>query len=283
MSKKGLGNGLSHLLEQNISDNLDKEILEIPIANIKPNPYQPRKTFDEVALNELAASIKENGLFQPILLRQTLIGYEIISGERRYRASKIAGLEKIPAIIYDYNDTQMMEVAIVENIQREDLSVVEEAKSYQMLIDNLNYTQEQVAQKVGKSRSYIANILRLLKLDQNIIELIDQNKLTLGHVKTLINIEDKKMQQEIVNQIITKHLNVRDSENLIKEYKNPQNKKVKVPNTSIKNLRNKRLETTIREKLGVQVAITGSDKGKIVFNYNSCEELESLLQALNLI
>lgn len=192
MSKKGLGSGLSHLIEQNMSANNQREVFDVSVSKIKPNPYQPRKTFDQKALEELSESIKENGLFQPILLRETLVGYEIISGERRYRASKLAGLDTVPAIIYDYTDQQMMEVALVENIQREDLSIVEEARSYQSLIDNLGYTQEQLANKVGKSRSHVANIIRLLKLDDDILESVDEGLLSMGHVKVLITIDDKK-------------------------------------------------------------------------------------------
>lgn len=284
MSKKGLGNGLQHLLEQNSLESQDREILEINVNNIKPNPYQPRKKFDEQHLQELSESIKENGLFQPILVRQNIIGFEIISGERRFRAAKMAGLETIPAIIYDYNDQQMMEVAIVENIQREDLNVVEEAKSYQSLIDNLGYTQEQVGKKVGKSRSYIANIVRLLKLEDYVLDLIEENKLTMGHAKVLINIEDNKIVKTIIDKILSENLNVRETEKLVQEIKNPE-KKVKKPKQSpeIKNARNKRLEQIIREKVNVQVKINGDKKGKIELYFNSPEELETILEELQLV
>lgn len=285
MSKKGLGSGLSHLIEQNMSANNQREVFDVSVGKIKPNPYQPRKTFDQKALEELSESIKENGLFQPILLRETLVGYEIISGERRYRASKLAGLKTIPAIIYDYTDQQMMEVALVENIQREDLSIVEEARSYQSLIDNLGYTQEQLANKVGKSRSHVANIIRLLKLDDNILESVDKGLLSMGYVKVLITIDNKKRQHQIVDQIISQNLNVRQTEQLANSAKGKSTIKVKQrrANETVKSARNKRIETIVREKLGVQVIVTGEKKGSIEFKYNSPDELENLLEQLNLV
>lgn len=285
MSKKGLGSGLSHLIEQNMSANNQREVFDVSVGKIKPNPYQPRKTFDQKALEELSESIKENGLFQPILLRETLVGYEIISGERRYRASKLAGLKTIPAIIYDYTDQQMMEVALVENIQREDLSIVEEARSYQSLIDNLGYTQEQLANKVGKSRSHVANIIRLLKLDDNILESVDKGLLSMGHVKVLITIDNKKRQHQIVDQIISQNLNVRQTEELANSAKGKSTIKVKQrrANETVKSARNRRIETIVREKLGVQVIVTGEKKGSIEFKYNSPDELENLLEQLNLV
>lgn len=285
MSKKGLGSGLSHLIEQNMSANNQREVFDVSVGKIKPNPYQPRKTFDQKALEELSESIKENGLFQPILLRETLVGYEIISGERRYRASKLAGLKTIPAIIYDYTDQQMMEVALVENIQREDLSIVEEARSYQSLIDNLGYTQEQLANKVGKSRSHVANIIRLLKLDDDILESVDKGLISMGHVKVLITIDDKKRQHQIVDQIISQNLNVRQTEELANSAKDKYTIKVKQrrANETVKSARNKRIETIVREKLGVQVIVTGEKKGSIEFKYNSPDELENLLEQLNLV
>lgn len=285
MSKKGLGSGLSHLIEQNMSANNQREVFDVSVGKIKPNPYQPRKTFDQKALEELSESIKENGLFQPILLRETLVGYEIISGERRYRASKLAGLKTIPGIIYDYTDQQMMEVALVENIQREDLSIVEEARSYQSLIDNLGYTQEQLANKVGKSRSHVANIIRLLKLDDDILESVDKGLLSMGHVKVLITIDYKKRQHQIVDQIISQNLNVRQTEELANSAKGKSTIKVKQrrANETVKSARNKRIETIVREKLGVQVIVTGEKKGSIEFKYNSPDELENLLEQLNLV
>ncbi len=285
MSKKGLGSGLSHLIEQNMSANNQREVFDVSVGKIKPNPYQPRKTFDQKALEELSESIKENGLFQPILLRETLVGYEIISGERRYRASKLAGLKTIPAIIYDYTDQQMMEVALVENIQREDLSIVEEARSYQSLIDNLGYTQEQLANKVGKSRSHVANIIRLLKLDDDMLESVDKGLLSMGHVKVLITIDDKKRQHQIVDQIISQNLNVRQTEELANSAKGKSTIKVKQrrDNETVKSARNKRIETIVREKLSVQVIVTGEKKGSIEFKYNSPDELENLLEQLNLV
>ena len=285
MSKKRLSRGLEYLIEQNLTPDTNQEnnqeITLINLSEIKPNPFQPRKTFDQDKLNELAESIKENGLFQPILVRKALIGYEIISGERRFRASKIAKLKEVPVIVYDYDDQKMMEVAIVENIQREDLSVIEEAISYQELMKKLNYTQEQVAKKVGKSRSYIANYLRLLKLDNDILDLINNQKITMGHVKTLITLEDKKKIKEIVNKILDENLSVREVEKIAQDLK--VTKKIKQDKKVIvNNSRNKRLEKEIREKLNLYVKIKGENKGTLEIKFNNEDDLERILEALNI-
>lgn len=282
--KKGLSRGLEHLFEQNMSLDEEYEINMIDIEDIIPNPYQPRKVFDKEALEELAESIKNHGLFQPILLRRAVIGYEIISGERRFRASKLAHLTEIPAIIYDYSDEQMMEVALVENIQREDLNVIEEAQSYQMLSEKLSLTQNEIASKVGKSRSYVANIMRILKLDKDVIEKIEENKLTMGHVKTLITIEDKKRQKEIIQKILNENLNVRQAEELIKEKKKANsNQKKQVVEVKNKSTEYKRLEAILRDKLDSKVVIKGKDKGSIVIDFNSREELERILENMKII
>ncbi|MGL5021077.1 MAG: ParB/RepB/Spo0J family partition protein, partial [Mycoplasmatales bacterium] len=193
VKKKGLGRGLDHLINQNIVSEDEtanmSNVTPVLLKDIKPNPYQPRKNFDQEALEELSISIKEQGVFQPILLRRSIIGYEIIAGERRFRASKLAGLKEVPCVIYDYNDQQMMEISLIENIQREDLTIVEEAKSYKMIIDNLSLTQEELAKKVGKSRPHVTNTLRILTLSDDILDMLDSKVLTMGHVKVLITIK----------------------------------------------------------------------------------------------
>ncbi len=281
MSKKSLGRGLEHLFDQNVmTDDQSQEIQMIDLEDIVANPYQPRKNFDQDSLNELANSIKEQGVFQPILIRQAPVGFQIISGERRYRASKLAKIEQIPAIIYDYTDQQMMEVAIIENIQREDLTIVEEARSYKQLIDNLNITQQQLADKVGKSRSHVANILRILTLDSNVLEYLNQDLLTLGHVKVLINISDENKKTKIIEKIIEQKLTVRETEKLAQQSKGI--KKQEIINKSNSNIYIKEWEKKLREKTDAQVKISGKEKGKITINFNSKEDLQNIMDSLNI-
>lgn len=285
--RKGLGRGLEHLLSQNINDIDDMDydeaqIAKLPLDEIRPNPFQPRKYFDEAALNELAASIEAQGVFQPILVRKTVVGYEIISGERRFRASQIAGMEDIPALIEDYDDEKMMEVALVENIQREDLTVVEEARSYKLIMDNLSLTQEALSKKVGKSRSHVANILRILKLDDSILDLLDSKQVSMGHVKVLITLDDAKLISSIVEKIIAQGLSVRQVEELAKEVKEPKKAK-ETPKKVMEVPRNKRLESSIREKVEAKVKINGNDKGSIEFYFSSEEDLGRILEKLKLI
>ncbi|MFV0288173.1 MAG: ParB/RepB/Spo0J family partition protein [Mycoplasmatales bacterium] len=285
MAKKGLKRGLDYLFDENSNfsneSSQDLAIENILISDIAPNPYQPRKVFDEIALNELAQSIKENGVFQPILLRKSIIGYEIISGERRYRASKIAGLEEIPALIYEYDDKQMMEVALIENIQREDLNVVEEADSYASLIEQLGYTQEQLAKKLGKSRSHIANILRINNLAPNILEALKNKEISLGHAKVLLGVKEEDKRAQIFTIIIKENLNVRQTEQLIKEQENAK-EKIKTPKI-IKESNYRQLEDIMIDKLATKVNITGKGKGQIKIDYSSEDDLERLLELLKLV
>lgn len=281
-AKKGLGRGLESLFDQNLdTSNDDSLVVEIQINDIEPNPFQPRKNFDEASLSELSQSIKTQGVFQPILVRKAIIGYEIISGERRYRASKLAGLDTIPAIVYDFDDKQMMEVGIIENIQREDLSVLEEAKSYQMLISNLELTQKDVSERVGKSRSHIANMLRLLKLDDQILDLIDGGELTMGHAKVLVNIEDKSRALEIANSAVKNGLTVRAVEELAQEEKVQKPLKGKKVEASSNEFL--RIEKLMREKLDARVKITGKNKGKLSIDFDSSQDLERILELLKII
>lgn len=283
--KKVLGRGLDFLIDQNIGEVEydESQVKKIEITEIRPNPFQPRKYFDENALSELAASIKAQGVFQPILVRKTIVGYEIISGERRYRASKMVGLTEIPAIIEDYNDEKMMEVALVENIQREDLTIVEEARSYKLIMENLGLTQETLAQKVGKSRSHVANILRILKLSDSVLDLLDTKKVTMGHVKVLITIEDEIVINEIVAKIIKLGLSVRQVEELAKEAKKERQPKKIKEKQHVEVPRNKRLESSIREKVDTKVKIRGDEKGVIEFHFTSEEDLGRILEKLKLI
>ncbi len=284
-NKKGLGRGLESLFDQNMDTTVDENlIIEIDLEDLEPNPFQPRKVFDENALEDLAKSIKAQGVLQPILVRKSIIGYEIISGERRFRATTIAGLKTIPAIVYDYNDKQMMEVGIIENIQREDLSVLEEAKSYQMLIDNLQLTQQEISDQVGKSRSHIANMLRLLKLDDNVLQLIDEGKISMGHAKVLGTIEDKEKVLEIAELAASQDLTVRAVEQMAKEQKEveqPKAEKTTPVRTEASN-EYKRLESILREKLDTSVKISGKNRGKLSIEFDSRDELERILEVLNI-
>lgn len=197
-----LGKGLNSIFGQDVSKVLEdiqngdvktekQEQTKINIDQIRPNPYQPRKVFDDTALQELSQSIKQHGVFTPILVKKSIQGYDLIAGERRLRASKLAGMSDIPAIIVDLNDQEMMEIALLENIQRENLNGIEEAKAYEQLIQRLNYTQEQLANRVGKSREHITNTLRLLKLPEDVQEYVVQKKLSMGHVRALIGLKDE--------------------------------------------------------------------------------------------
>lgn len=282
-NNKGLGRGLESLFDQNLNTSNEEALVsELQINDIEPNPFQPRKHFDEDSLNELAQSVKAQGVLQPILVRRALIGYEIISGERRYRASKLAKLETIPAIIYDFDDTQMMEVGIIENIQREDLSVIEEAKSYQMLIDNLSLTQKQISERVGKSRSHIANMLRLLKLDDAVLDMINNEQLTMGHAKVLVNIDDKNKVIQLAKKAVNNNLTVREVEELAKEEKTG----VKVQSKASSNVKTNemlRLEQLLRDSLETSVKIKGKNKGEIVIDYSSRDELERILKQMSIL
>ena len=235
-SRRALGKGLEQLFdldnlnvnnvsdfEKNIyEDTKHEEIVELNVDDIRPNPYQPRTIFDEEALKELADSIKENGVFQPIIVKKSIKGYDVIAGERRLRASKLAGKKTIPAIIRQISDDKMAEIALLENLQREDLNALEEAKAYKSLIDKLNITQEQLAKKVSKSRSHITNMLGLLRLPGEVQDMITKGELTMGHARALSKLEDKNEMVKMAEEITDKGLTVRDieekSENVPKKH-----------------------------------------------------------------
>lgn len=223
IKNKKLGKGLDAIFGGDIStliDDIEKNTPEskqvtVDLDEIRPNPYQPRKLFDEEKLQELAVSIKEHGIFQPVILKQSIQGYEIVAGERRCRAAKIAGLFKVPAIIVEFTDAQMMEIALLENIQRENLNSIEEAKAYQSMMEKLELTQDQLAKRVGKSRSYIANTLRLLQLSDIIQNYVLEGKITMGHARSLITLPEKKAEL-LAKRCIDEGLSVRDVENVVK-------------------------------------------------------------------
>ena len=286
--KRALGRGLEQLFN---SENLDldsmekqiyesaskEEIIEIDIEELRPNPYQPRKVFKDEALDELAESIKEHGVFQPIIVKKSIKGYEIIAGERRYRASKKAGLSKIPAIVRSFTDEQMMEIALLENLQRENLSAIEEAQAYKSMIEKLYLTQEELAKKVGKSRSHVTNILGLLRLPQEVQQMVAEEKISMGHARVLSKLESNDKILEIARQIVESKMPVRDLESLTSdsmlERKNKINRQSKESNNEYKYV-----EDLFREKLDTKVKIRNK---KIEISFSNVADLNRILDVLN--
>ena len=279
-----LGKGLGAIFGEDLSDVIEEiqqgeehRASEIDLSEIRPNPYQPRKVFDEAKIGELAQSIKEHGVFTPVLLRKSLTGYELSAGERRVRASRQAGLNSIPAIVMEFTEEQMMEISLLENIQREDLNAIEEAQAYQRLIERLDYTQEKLAQRVGKSREHIANTMRLLRLPQSVQQLVVENKLSMGHVRPLVTIEDEGEAYDLAMKIAEEGLSVREVERLVKERNEkpapkPEKKK-EDPNLIY-------VEEIMQNKLQTKVKV---DKKQIVIHYTGTKDLNRILELLNCI
>lgn len=286
--KKVLGRGLSALLSESnenansVNDNGAKElvgsIVEIPIERIVPNPTQPRTHFDTNALNELAQSIKELGVIQPITVRKNQNKFELISGERRYRASQIAGLEKIPAFIRLADDREVLEMALVENIQREDLDAIEIALTYQRLIDEVKLTQEEMSRRVGKDRSTVTNYLRLLKLDPIVQTGIRDGMISMGHGRALITLDDNNLQLDAYEEIIQKNLSVRQTEQYIKSLKNPKAPK---PSTELPNDFKKAQKSWMSQwETKVEIKRNNNGKGKIILSFNSDADFQRLKDLL---
>ena len=287
--KRALGRGLEELFN---NENLDlqsmenkiyesatnEEIVEIPLEELRPNPYQPRKVFDEEALQDLADSIKEHGVFQPIIIKKSIKGYEIIAGERRYRASKIAGLTKIPAIIRNFTDEQMMEIALLENLQRENLNAIEEAIAYKKMIQNLGITQEELAKKVGKSRSHVTNIIGLLRLPQEVQQLVADSKITMGHARALSKLESEEEMKALANKIIDEHLPVRQTEEDLSSDKIEKKVKISRVNNNSNTREFKYVEELLRDKLDTKVRIK---EKKIEISFTNVADLNRILEVLN--
>lgn len=286
--KRALGRGLEQLFN---NENLDvttiersiyetasnEEIVDLPISDLRPNPYQPRKVFDEKALQELASSIKEHGVIQPIIVKKSIKGYEIIAGERRARASRIAGLEKVPALIRSFTDEQMMEIALLENLQRENLSAIEEAEAYKVMLEKLNITQEELAVKVGKSRSHITNLLGLLRLPKDVQDMVSESKISMGHARILSKFSDENQMREMANKIVNEKFTVREAESLtgtneyersikVQRRKQPQEKEFKY------------VEELLSEKFDAKVKI--KDK-KIEISFISVADLNRILEIID--
>lgn len=286
--RRALGKGLEELfnseildyssVEEKIVDETPKdEITMVPLSELRSNPYQPRKVFDEEALEELSSSIKEHGVFQPIIVKKAIKGYEIIAGERRAKASEMAGLTEIPAIIRDFNDTQMMEIALLENLQRENLTSIEEATAYKKLQETLSLTQEELAKRLGKSRSHITNMLGLLTLPENIQDDINNKKITMGHARVLSKLNNKEQQMELEKKVINEGISVRELENLTQEPEiiktNPQKTRKESSNEY------SYLQEEISERLGTKVVIK---KNKLEISFVNGNDLNRILDLLGI-
>ncbi|MBQ6817417.1 MAG: ParB/RepB/Spo0J family partition protein [Bacilli bacterium] len=284
--KKALGKGLEQLFTNNVIDfdNFEKEIVTenkndvtmIKLDDIRSNPYQPRKTFNEESLKELAVSIKEYGVVQPVIVKKSIKGYELIAGERRCKASRLAGLTEVPAIIKEFTDQEMMEIALIENIQREDLNPIDEAKSVLNIIKLRGWTQEEFATKFGKSRSYITNLIGLLKLPDNIQIMLINKELSTSHARVLSKLEDANQIDELAEKIVRENMNVRDLEELVSNGNVVKRKPIivqsKEPKFHI-------YESIISDKIGNKVKI---NKNKIEITFDSVKDLERIMEIFNI-
>ncbi|MBC2020635.1 ParB/RepB/Spo0J family partition protein [Listeria booriae] len=278
---KGLGKGISALFN-NVDQN-EEAVQNIPVSEIRPNPYQPRKTFDPTALRELRDSIKLHGILQPVILRKSEAqGYELVVGERRFRAAKEAGLEEIPAVVRDLDDREMMELAVLENLQREDLSVLEEAESYDLLMKNLDMTQAKLADRLGKSRPYIANMVRLLSLPAEVQVMLRDGALSMGHARALLGLKNKKNIKPVAKKAVTEGFTVRQLEKLVTDIndnvsRETPKKQEKIP------VFIKESESQLRDKFGTAVSIKRRDnKGKIEIEFLSDDDLDRILDILEI-
>ena len=285
--RKALGRGLEELFNNEVLDysavekkivneTPKEEIVNIKLDELRSNPYQPRKVFDEEALQELSDSIKEHGVFQPIIVKKSIKGYEIIAGERRVKASRMAGLTEIPAIIRDFNDQEMMEIALLENLQRENLNAIEEATAYKKLQETLVVTQEELAKRLGKSRSHITNMIGILSLPQNIQDEISKNNVSMGHARVLSKLSDEKEQQALLDKILKDGISVRELENLTQS---PAVAKVHQQKRKEVNNEYAYLQEELSEKLGTKVVIK---KNKIEIKFVNNNDLNRLLECMNI-
>ena len=293
--RSGLGKGLDVLIPAGVMDDIEvtkketvkpagEDTVKIKISKIEPNREQPRKNFDEEALKELAESIKTYGIIQPIVVQQRDDYYEIIAGERRWRAAKLANLKEVPVIIKNYTDKEIMEISIIENIQRENLNPIEEAMAYQRLLNEFNLKHEEVAQRVAKSRSAISNSLRLFKLDLRVQEMAAKLEITYGHARALLAIEDVDMQYETAKKVVEDNLSVRDTEKLVKKCTTPPVEKVKPETEDARDsFAYENLEKQFEQLLATKVNINrkNNDRGKIEIEYYSLEELERIFELIS--
>ncbi len=286
--RKALGKGLEQLFsndffdvnefEKSIVDNAKSDdVVLISLDELRSNPYQPRKTFDNEKLEELTSSIKEYGVIEPIIVKKSIKGYEIVAGERRSKAAKMAGLKSIPAIVKDFTDEEMMSVALLENIQREDLNIIEEANAYKSMIDTMHLTQDELARKIGKSRSHVTNILGILSLPSKVQDMVTSGKISMGHARSISKLDDANEEVDLALRIVNENLSVRDIENIISggEFK----KKVSIKKTEVKDPRKRIVENVLREKIGTLVKV---NKNSVVIPYDSDKDLERILEIINI-
>ncbi|HEY5883484.1 MAG TPA: ParB/RepB/Spo0J family partition protein [Pyrinomonadaceae bacterium] len=282
MTRKALGRGLGALLSAEGTATAPEDASEIPIDLIDPSSLQPRSIFDEAKLDELARSITANGVVQPLLLRRKGPRYELIAGERRWRAAQLAGLSKVPAVIRSVSDDKVLELALIENIQREDLNPIEEARAYKKLIDTVGLTQETVAERVGRDRSYVTNYLRLLKLPNDLQDLLQKGKLSTGHARALLGTDHIEVQRRLARKVIDQDLSVRATEQLVRQTVEPrQRKTTRAAQTADPNVR--AAETKLRRQFGTQVRIVSdeSGRGKIEFEFYNSNDLDRLYSLLS--
>ena len=284
MNRKALGRGLSALLGEEDTNQTNEGFLEIDLDLIKPNAEQPRTRFTESNLEELTQSIKANGVVQPIVVRKQGAGYEIVAGERRWRASQRAGLQKIPAVVKEVSDEKLLELALIENIQRQELNAIEEARAYKKLIDTIGLTQEMVASRVGKDRTFIANYIRLLKLPDDVQNLVSDEKLTVGHARALLMVDNADTQRRVARNIIEMSLSVRETEKAVKRISKGETETIQ--KTQIKpklDANAKAAEIKLRRKFGTQIKIMPDGKGtggKIEIEYYSETDLDRIFQLM---
>jgi ParB family chromosome partitioning protein len=276
---KGLGRGLDALFTK-VDIEEEDVVTEAGVDELRPNPYQPRKNFDDQAIAELAESIKQHGVVQPLIVRKSIRGYEIIAGERRLRAAKQAGLEKVPIVIREFTDEQMMEIALVENLQREDLNPMEIAMAYQKLMDRLTLTQEELSERVGKSRPHVANFLRLLHLPMDIQSNVSRGTLSMGHARALLAVKDEQLQLQLAAKTIKEKASVRQLEEWIQRLQQPKEKRAKEAPKRVEPMI-KRYEDLLQQVFSTPVKIKqGRKKGKIEIEYFSERELERLVELI---
>lgn len=279
-----LGKGLAAIFGEDVNDVLEDiqqgkseehaaGKFEVPVDEVKPNPYQPRKNFDDDKIQELSESIKLHGVFTPILVKKAVRGYELVTGERRLRATKLAGLKMIPAILMEFDDQQMMEIALLENIQREDLNAIEEAQGYEKLIKKLGYTQDELAKRIGKSREHVANMLRLLKLPKKVQGYVVDGELSMGHVRALLGLKEPSLMDEVAHKAIANHLSVRAVEALVKELNEPKER----PEPKEKDIHLNQVEQRLQSRFQTKVKV---DEKQITIKYEGNDDLNRLLELL---
>jgi len=277
MSSQRLGRGLRALIPEVEPERTEGDVQQIPLELIEPNPYQPRQHFDEEKLQELAQSIAELGLLEPVLVRRTGQTYQLIAGERRVRAARIAGLSEVPALVKDFGDLEVMQVALIENLQREDLNPIEEAEGYQRLIEEFGFTQSQAAQAVGRKRSSIANALRLLNLEESEKQMVREGQLSVGHAKVLLGVANKKKRAELAKKVVSEDLSVRQLEELVKKPERVPRGTAKMRSPELV-----QLEEDLQRRFGTKVTVTyKKGAGRISIEYYSDEELERLLELIS--